>query len=207
MDFIKELFKDQALTYVQLVELISNHNSAPENKENQINVANIANGEYVSKHKFQDKEKEIAALNSTLATLQDTVKRFDGVDVEALKTAAAQAKTDAQKEIATIKLDSGIDLKLHTSGAKNPKAVKGLLDLTKVVLEGDEIKGLDEQLEALMKSDDYLFTPKQEGTGEIDTNAGSFQPFTPTGAEGRIQPKDTFNFNFTPISGTTKTEK
>ncbi|MFV0552265.1 MAG: phage scaffolding protein [Anaerorhabdus sp.] len=202
MDFLRNLFKDQALTYVQLVELITNHNSAPENKGNQINVANIANGEYVSKNKFQDKEKEIATLNTTLTSLQDSVKKFDGVDVEALKNAALQAKTDAQKEIAAIKLNSGIDLKLHTIGAKNPKAVKGLLDLTKVVLEGEEIKGLDDQLEALVKSDDYLFAPKQDtnkDSSKTAVNDNPFQPFVPTGASAQGAKADVFDFGFTGV--------
>lgn len=206
MDFLKNLFNDQALTYVQLMDAITDHNKVPENKENQINVANIANGEYVSKHKFQDKEKELATVNDTLTTLQETVKKFDGVDVDALKNAAVQAKEDAQKQIADIKLNSGIDLKLHTSGAKNPKAVKGLLDLTKVKLEGEELKGLDEQLEELKKSDDYLFTPKQEENKE-ETGRNPFQPYIPAGGKDGISPKEAFNFNFTPINGTTKTDK
>ena len=47
---------------------------------------------------------------------------------------------------------------LKDGKAKNPKAVKALLDLTKLTFDPDTIGGLDEQLEELKKGNDsYLF--------------------------------------------------
>lgn len=68
-----------------------------------------------------------------------------------------QAKEDYEKAIKEIKKSTSIELKLKDEKAKNIKAVKALLDLDKVSVDGDNIIGLDEQLKTLKESDPYLF--------------------------------------------------
>ena len=61
---------------------------------------------------------------------------------------------------------------MRDAKAKNPKAVKALLDTSTVKIVDGKLIGLDEQLTALKTSDDYLFTsdklkgntPPQGGT-------------------------------------------
>lgn len=50
---------------------------------------------------------------------------------------------------------------LKDAGVKNAKAVNGLLEHEKIVLKDGKLDGLDSQLEALRKSDGYLFVEKQ----------------------------------------------
>jgi hypothetical protein len=92
-------------------------------------------------------------------------------------------------EIKQLKIDTAIDNALGDAKAKNKVAVKALLkDLDKAELgEDGAIKGLAEQIEALQKSDAYLFDAKEskktkvkgatpgesgndEGDGKIDTS-------------------------------------
>ena len=40
---------------------------------------------------------------------------------------------------------------------KNPKAIKALLDMDKISLDGETLKGLDEQLNLLKTNESYLF--------------------------------------------------
>ncbi|WP_368488391.1 phage scaffolding protein [Clostridium sp. BJN0013] len=80
-----------------------------------------------------------------------------------------------------------LDAKLTTVGARNPKVLKGLLDLGKLTLEDNgNFIGLREQVEAVKESDGYLFeednsqnnpggNPNPGGTGNIG-NPGSPQP-------------------------------
>lgn len=158
MDFLKSIFGDQALTYDQLAEKLK------DNKD--IKLANLATGQYVDKGKLDAKIIELDTANQTIKNLQDTVKKFDGVDVEKLKSdlTAAQQKYDA--DISALKLEHALSMALSTAKAKNPKAVQALLDASKIKLDGDKLLGLDDQLEALKTSDPYLFeieTKKQEG--------------------------------------------
>ena len=99
----------------------------------------------------------------------ETLKNSTG-DVDALKQQIAtlqadnKAKDDAHAaEIKQLKIDSAIDAALGDAKAKNKIAVKALLkDLDKAEFADDgTIKGLAEQIEALQKSDEYLFEAKE----------------------------------------------
>ena len=96
--------------------------------------------------------------------------RISTGDVESLKKQIAdlqkdnKAKDDAHAaEIKQLKIDAAIESALTGAKAKNNTAVKALLkDLDKAELgEDGTIKGLAEQIEALQKSDSYLFEAKE----------------------------------------------
>lgn len=66
-------------------------------------------------------------------------------------------------ELAQLRLDSAVDAALTKAGAKNFTAVRALLDLEKVSLdESGRLNGLSEQLEAVKKSDSYLFNEQEK---------------------------------------------
>ena len=68
-----------------------------------------------------------------------------------------QTKKEYETKIAELRKETSIELKLKDEKAKNIKAVKALLDLKKVSLEGDSLIGLEEQLKGLKETDPYLF--------------------------------------------------
>lgn len=72
-------------------------------------------------------------------------------------------------------LNSRVDMALVSHKAKNVKAVRALLDLEKISMEGDTVKGLDDQLEAVAKDNPYLFeemdsNPKPGAGGTVGTD-------------------------------------
>lgn len=192
MDFLKALFGDSALTYDQLASAIQEHNGKAENKDKQIKIGNIGDGGYVSSDKFKAKEAELTSANTTIKNLQGEIKKWDGVDVDKLKTAAADWETKYNQDTAKIRTDSAVEIALMKAKAKNPKAARALLDESKIKLDGDKVLGLDDQLEALKKSDAYLFDA--EAPAATDPTAGGFTPpagGAPKGSE--------FNFGFTTL--------
>lgn len=130
-------------------------------------------------------KKDIVTRDTQLQELKDSVG-----DVETLKTTIAtmtQANIDAEtkyrEEIKQIKLNNAVENALSGAKAKNLKAVKALLDLEKIELDGDSIKGLDDQIAALTTSDDskFLFDidaepPKPVLKGVIPGEAGDGPP-------------------------------
>ncbi len=84
MEFLKELFGENSLTFSQFSEALKAH---PE-----IKLVDLASGEYVAKGKYDAKETELNTANTTIKTLQDAVKKFDGVDVDGLKNEIALLK-------------------------------------------------------------------------------------------------------------------
>lgn len=67
------------------------------------------------------------------------------------------------KELAELKLDNAVEIALFGAKARNGKAVKAMLDMSKVKLgEDGKLSGFDEQIEALKKSDSYMFDAEQQ---------------------------------------------
>jgi hypothetical protein len=158
MEKIKALFGNEALTWEQLEAKLK------DNKE--VKLANLASGGYVDKKKFDDKVTELETANGTIKGLRETVAKFDGVDVEALKKATEDWETKYNADIAGLKLDNAVSMALAEAKAKNPKLAKAALDMSIVKLDGDKLVGLSEQLENLRKTDSYLFEEMPgEGSG------------------------------------------
>ena len=124
-------------------------------------------------------------VNNAKNTAEELVKERDGQlealrtstgDVEALKAQIAtlqadnKAKDEAHAaEIKQMKIDNAIEAALTGAKAKNNVAVKALLkDIDKAELADDgTIKGLAEQIEALQKSDAYLFEAKGSSQRQV----------------------------------------
>ena len=164
MEKLKALFGTEALTWEQLEAKLK------DNKE--VKIANLASGQYVDKKKLDDKVAELATANTTITGLQETVKKFDGVDVEKLRQDVKDWETKYNTDVSAMKLDSAVNVALLEAKVKNPKLARAGLDMSLVKLDGDKLLGLSEQLEALKKSDGYLFEEVDGGDGGPRVNTG-----------------------------------
>lgn len=155
MEFLKQVFGDQALTYEELEEALR------ENKE--IKLANLAEGKYVAKEKLESKIAELHAANDTIKKLNDSVSKFDGIDLEKMKDEVKSWEKKYQDDISKLKRDNAIDLAILQANGRNPKAIKALLKMDEITLKEDgTLEGCN--LDALKETDGYLFeTPKLSG--------------------------------------------
>lgn len=78
-------------------------------------------------------------------------------EIEKLQTENKATKEKYEAELKQIQLDNAIEKALVTAKAKNTKAVKALLDLEKIELDGETIKGLDDQIKKLIEGEDTKF--------------------------------------------------
>jgi predicted phage tail protein len=133
---------------------------------------------------------DLATANASATTLQKqlddanaAIEGFKKLDVEGVKKAAddwkaqaEKAKADAAAEVARLKFDHALDGALVTAKAKNVTAVKALLKADDLKLSEDgTIKGLDDQLTALKKSNAFLFEA-EDGTKPPPTIVAGGQP-------------------------------
>ena len=65
------------------------------------------------------------------------------------------------------------------------KAVLPFIDTEKVTVDGDSLKGLDDQIKAVQQSDSYLF---EEGKPEPKINIGGKFNNGENGADGKVDP-------------------
>lgn len=135
--------------------------------EEQINqLLNINSADIGNAKKKLETERD--SYKDQLATAQNALKEFEGVDVKDLNgkieklTSDLKAKdTEYQQKIADMEFDSTLDAVIRNSKARNTKAVRALLDIEKLKGSKNQADDIKSALEALGKSDSYLF-----GSGE-----------------------------------------
>ena len=154
MDKLKALFGTEALTWEQLEEKLK------DNKD--VKIVNLLAGGYVDENKYNNKVNELTKANETIKGLNETVAKFDGVDVDKLKKDASDWETKYNTDLAAVKLDSAVNMALVNAKAKNPKLAKAALDMSVIKLDGENLIGFTEQLDNLKKSDSYLFDVEEQ---------------------------------------------
>jgi hypothetical protein len=115
---------------------------------------------FVARKDFNDANDSKKTLETTLTNLAKSLSvepdALTGKVTELLTTAATASETHAA-ELAKVKLNAAIETRLIKEGAVNMKAVRALLDNDKISLDGDTVKGLDEQITAIRTSDKWAF--------------------------------------------------
>ncbi|WMJ83452.1 phage scaffolding protein [Oscillospiraceae bacterium LTW-04] len=127
MEQLKQLFGEKALTYGEFETALQGCKD--------LKLANLAGGQYVDKAKFAQLEVQLT---------------------EAKSGREADAKAFGE-QLTAQKKDAGIAQVLIRAQAKNLTAAKALLRLDEIVLDGDTLTGIDEQLEAVMRENPFLF--------------------------------------------------
>lgn len=150
----------------------------PEATKEQIDEVLNLNGADIGRAKGDREtlEGELATARSTITQLRETVGKFDGIDAEALKKSVADWEKKYNDDTAQLKLSAAVDRALFASGARNPRLISAAIDKSKLKLDGETLSGLSEQLEALKKSDPYLFAgalTSDKGTGGLSLGGGA----------------------------------
>lgn len=133
------------------------------------------------KEQLTKRDADIAELSKQTGNSAELQSKLN--DLQAKYEADTQALND---KVAETTRNSAIELALTKAGAKNIKAAKALLDLDKLEVGEDGVKGLGEQLTAMQESDGYLFG-SGESTGQL-TSTGN-----PTGTGNFTVTKDQFD--------------
>lgn len=123
-------------------------------------------------------KKQLETVNNEMAGFKDKIKSADDLRTQltALNEKNVALQADFEKKLKTQKLNSAIDTALIQNKAKNPAAVRALLKMDSISLDGENVIGLNDQLEKIKKSDDYLFG-KEVIQGD-DHNDNSTPPAT-----------------------------
>ena len=98
---------------------------------------------------LKDRDVQLENLKNSSGDLE-TMKQT----IENLQRDNKVAKDNFEAELAKFKLESAIDTTLLGSNVINTRAVKALLDMDKIKLDGDVLIGSNEQLEALKTAED-----------------------------------------------------
>lgn len=187
MDFLKGLFGDKQLSYDELIKAVDVHNKT--NNDNQIKIANLAGGEYISKDKFDAKEKELTKVNQQLSALSSTVKTFEGEKAD-LDTKIKELDKQYKKEMNEMQegftKDKAIGDWFSQNKTNYTDLLKSKFDMSKITVDGNKVIGLDEQGKVLLEQYKDLFTPVVSGNDPINPPQG----FKATGFDDLVRNAD-----------------
>ncbi|HCY9071760.1 TPA: phage scaffolding protein [Listeria monocytogenes] len=158
---------------------------------------------------IQSEQQKVSAIEAEIDGLKSQLTQRDE-DIEALKADSGTSESlktqletlqnnydTLQKEsdarLVETRKEAALDLALANAKARNPRAVKALLDNDKLELTDEGLKGLDEQLGALQESDAYLFAQED---GKVPKFGFSGNPTAPAGFDGSLKQNlksDSFN--------------
>jgi len=162
MDWLKEVLKNTGIDEEKLEGIVTEIGKElakrfiPKDKYNEVaQTKQRLEADLVERDKQLEELKKAAGDN-------DNLKK----QIEELQAANKKAAEEWQAKFAQMQLDFAIEKALTAANARNTKAVKALLDLEKVKLDGENLLGLDEQLKTLKKSDPYLFTDTKIKIGD-----------------------------------------
>lgn len=146
MDFLKSLFAPGALTFEQFRDAA---------QAAGMQLVNAAGGAYVPKADADALRGQITTLTGQLG---EANRKLEGFDPE-WKT---KAEND-RRQLEAQRFDFALEKALSGSGARSAKAVRGLLDPSKLTLADDgELIGLDKQLKALKEDENTAFLFAEE---------------------------------------------
>ena len=112
------------------------------------------------KSQLADRDKQLDTLKKNVKSTEELTAKV--TELQEANKAAAKAH---EAEIKELRVNAAVDKALTEAGAKNGKAVRALLDLTKAELDEEgSVKGLGDQLKALQKAEDsaFLFNTKPQ---------------------------------------------
>lgn len=177
IDFLKPVLGDELFT--QVSDKLSGATG--------ITLANIADGSYVPKAKFDEERTKAKNLttqvNDLTQQLADAQKNAG--DVDALNqqiTKLTQDVTDRDNKLASLSTDYDIKDALRAAKARDVDIVFGLLDRSKITSKDGKLSGVDEQVKAIRESKGFLFESDEKPAGRA--GFGGQQDIIGSGTEG-----------------------
>ena len=163
-DFLKGILGDDL--YGQLDSVLKEH---PE-----IDIVNARDGSYIPKGKFDEERTNVKNLRTQLADVQTKLNEAQSslTGMDALKTQLAQFTQDLASKDAQIRkmgLEHSISDAIREAKPRNIKVIMSMLDMDKIKQSDDgKLEGISDQLDALKKSDPYLFDEAKPSKGGTD---------------------------------------
>ena len=133
------------------------------------------NGEDIEKHKVEvaTLKNEIKTKEGVIDNLNEKIKENDSIDIEAIKKEQFDlGKAEGSQEVETFKKSVALKEALKSTKAKDIDLLSKLIADDKISYEEKDgnyiVGGLNEQVEEIKKTHDYLFEKETEPTQRIN---------------------------------------
>ena len=127
----------------------------PENKKADFDKAWKEN--YRTKAEYEKATSQRDEYKTSLDTVNEKLKEFDGVDVADLRGRSKRLRAISRNRQMIMQRNDSLDKAITAAGGRNAKAIRGLLDLETLKGSKDQTEDIKKALEAVKESDAYLF--------------------------------------------------
>lgn len=186
MEFLKEILGEEL--YSQTTEKVNSYNK--EHKDKPIKLANLSEGQYVSKEKFDSKDAEITSLKQQVEDANKEIQSYKDMDIDSIKESATnwetkyndlvKAQEEAKKESIRAERTNAFfnDIKFASESAKAGVIAQFNAKDFKYDEETQKFQGASEWLEELKTKDTGAFlsevaNPRFTTSTTAPTNDGS----------------------------------
>lgn len=173
----REELKALGLTDEQIDKVMAAHGkvvNATKDKADKVDGLESQIKDY--KTQLADRDKQLEGLSKQVKDNEDLT-----AEINRLKEENKTATADLQKKLESQAFDFALEKALTGAKVKNSKAIRGLLDMETIKLDGETLKGLDDQIAKLKESDAYLF----ESDSEPNPSPQIVLPGNPDGGQGQ----------------------
>ena len=183
MEFLKQILGDDL--YSQVESKVNSYNSDEKNKNNQVKIVNLSEGNYVGKDKFEAKETEITDLKQQLDNANKQIDDFKEMDIDSIKKTAddykqkfEQAQKEADTKIKEMQYDSDlteymktlkINDEVHAENLKKMIKEKNLPFENGKLIGGDDVVNMyKEKYPSVFKNEEDIpnFASSTPGTNQ-----------------------------------------
>lgn len=172
MEWLKELLKKAGVEESKLDGLVSDINKAlPEHFVPKARYNEVADIKKKLEADIAERDKQIADLGKAAGASEELKAQ-----IQRLQDENQKAKEKYEADLRDLKLSSAIKSAI-TGKVHDEDLVAGLFDRNKLVLDGDKVVGLEDQLKALQESKAFLF--KQDNSQQqpgFHVGGGGGQP-------------------------------
>lgn len=154
-------------------------------KDKSVKLADLSTGEYVAKKKFEDEQQKVKTLIGERDKLDESLQALQKLNpeemqkqIDTLTQQRDSQKADFENQIAHIKKGTKIKDEIMKANPYDASDIMALIDLDKISVEGEELVGFSEQMDAIKESKTYLFVNEQAantGGGGNPSNAKGYE--------------------------------
>lgn len=119
---------------------------------------------FIPKNRFDEVNESNKTLKTQIADRDKQLEELKKVDAAGLNAKIAELQEENKKakqthdaQINEMRRDYAIESALREAKAKNIKAVRALLNLDEITIDGEKINGIDKQIKALTESEETKF--------------------------------------------------
>lgn len=184
MEFLEEILGTDL--YNQVKTKVSSYNEKAD-KDKKVSIANVNNGEFIAKAKYDQLKTDLDNTRTSLSTAQTTIddlKKNNGDNAQLQQKIAdyeaEKANIEAKHKETTEKLikESAIKDALYNEKAKHPELLLTRFDLSKILLDerGEKVvSGIEDQMKTIKETYNDSF-----GEQESNNNKTPYH-YTPSG--------------------------